>query len=124
MAAVNDLPPSRIGALSLELTGALGEVLLTRGYLEAVDERPVWRRVQLLRYACGEDLFARLVRLVVETSTGRRVITPRSGNDELYLEIWAEPRERLVVRLERGDVEVAALPSPFPDINVRLEVHG
>jgi hypothetical protein len=119
-----DIQPSELGALSLELVGTLGDVLVNRGYLELVDERPVWRRIQLLRYACGDEAFARLPRLVLETPSGKRRITPRSGTDELYLDILVEPRQRLVVRLERGDTDPAALPSPFPDVDVRFEVIG
>lgn len=119
-----DINPADLGALSLELVGKLGDVLVSRGFIELLDERPVWRRIQLLRYACGDEAFARLVRLIVETPSGVRKITPRSGNDELYLDVLIPPKERLRVRLERGDVDVAALPSPFPPIDVRFEVIG
>jgi hypothetical protein len=120
--ALIDVNPSQLGALSIELVGKLGDVL-SKGYLEQIDERPIWRRIQLLRYACNSS-YARLVRLVIETASGTRRITPRGPDDELYLDLLIPPRERLRVRLERGPVEPLGLPSPFPDTDVRFEVHG
>ena len=124
MSGLVDINPTDLGALSLELVGKLGDVLVSKGFLELMDERPVWRRIQLLRYACGDEAFARLVRLVIETPNGVRRITPKGGIDELYLDVLVPPRDRLKVRLERGDVDAGALPAPFPPIDVRFEVIG
>ena len=111
--------------VSLELYGSLSDVLLNRGYLEVYDERPVARRVQFVRYACGSPRLARLVRVELETPQGKRSFTPEDASECLNLIIDLGPSERLTARLIRGrNVDPAALESPFPDAFVALEVIG
>lgn len=111
--------------VSLELYGSLSEVLLKRGYLEVIDERPVARRVQFVRYACGSPRLARLVRVELETPQGKRSFTPADASECLNLSFDLAPSERLTARLIRGrNVDPLALEDPFPDAFVALEVIG
>lgn len=111
--------------LCLELYGSLAEVLLRRGYLEAYDERPVPRRVQFVRYACGDARLARLCRIELETDKGKRSFLPLDSSESLNLCFDVEAGERLTARLIRGrNVDPAALPEPFPDVFIALEVIG
>lgn len=121
-----ELDPEGLQALSLELTGKLGEVLAGSGSLSAQDQSHGWRRYQVLRYYCGSASFARLVKLqIVVGGTVRHTITPRGGDDELYLEGLVPDGQPLELRIVRAPgVEPAALPSPFPDVDVCLEIHG
>lgn len=111
--------------VSLEIYGSLADVLVRRGFLEAFDERPIPRRVQFVRYGCGEPALARLVRIELETSKGKRAFTPQDASDELNLIFDLAPGERLTARIIRGThVDPAALPEPFPEAFVSLEVIG
>lgn len=111
--------------LCLTLSGALSDVLLVRGYLEAINEDPQARRVQFVRYFCGDARLARLVRIELETSTGKRSWTPIEMAESLQLEFDLAPGERLTARLIRSEaVDTDALPEPFPSCFVRLEVIG
>ena len=111
--------------VSLELNGSLSEVLLTKGFLEVFDERPVARRVQFVRYACGSSRLARLVRIELETPQGKRSWTPEDASECLNLVIDLAPSERLTARLIRGrNVDPAALEDPFQDAYLALEVIG
>lgn len=111
--------------VSLELYGALSDVLIKKGYLEVFDERPVARRVQFVRYACGSPRLARLVRVELETPQGKRSFTPTDASEVLNLVFDLAPSERLTARLIRGrEVDPAALETPFPDAFLALEVIG
>lgn len=120
------LQPADLQPLSLALVGKLGEVLRGSGYLRKEAELGAYGRVQLIRYFCGSDAYARLVRIRIQVPGQQDwVITPRGSEDEIYLERWVPKGKRLVIGLERGvDVDARALPDPFPDIDVRLEVMG
>ena len=120
-----DLDPRALSPLNLELVGSLGEVLAGRGFIEATDTARGWRRLQVVRYFC-DSAYARLVRLILSTpSGGEHRWTPRSGNDELYLERLIPEGEPFTIRIERASgVAVAALPNPFPAVDVRFEAIG
>lgn len=121
-----DLDPRELNPLSLTLTGKLGEVLLGSGSLEAEDISRGWRRYQLLRYFCGSDAYARLVRLqLIVSDEVRQTITPKGASDELYLDGLVPEGAPLKIRIVRDPLtNPLALPNPFPDIDVRFEVFG
>lgn len=120
-----DIDPRALSPLSLELVGSLGEVLAGSGAIQAIDSARGWRRLQVVRYFC-DSAYARLVRLVLSTpSGGEHRWTPRSGNDELYLERLIPEGEPFTLRIERASgVDVQALPTPFPAVDVRFEALG
>ena len=121
-----DVDPGQLNPLYLELTGKVGDVLTDVGYVSTTDRTRGWRRHQLFRYFCGDDTWARLVRIQVLVSGQMRYqITPKSGADEIYLDGLIEEGASLEIRLVRGpQVAIGALPSPFPDVHLRLEVFG
>ncbi|MDP1832634.1 MAG: hypothetical protein Q8K67_11290 [Geothrix sp.] len=121
-----DIDPAELNPLSLALVGKLGDVLTGAGFIEAVDESRGWRRYQLLRYFCGSDAFARLVRLqIIVAGEVRQTITPKGAADELYLEGLVSPGQPLTLRIVRDPLTSAVvLPNPFPDVDVRFEVFG
>ena len=121
-----DVNPSQLNPLFLELTGKMGDLLTGRGYLSATDRTRGWRRHQLLRYFCGDDTWARLVRIRLLVSGELRYsITPKSGADEVYLDGLVPEGAAVEIQLARApEVELAGLPNPFPDVDVRLEVFG
>lgn len=126
MTRILDIDPRDLNPLSLALVGKLGEVLVGSGMIEAQDQSRGWRRYQLLRYSCGSLAYARLVRLqLIVAGEIRYTITPKGAEDELYLDGFVPPGEPLTVRIIRDPLtSVAALPAPFPDIDVRFEVFG
>lgn len=121
-----DLDPRELNPLSLALVGKLGTVLVGSGSIETEDKTRGWRRHQLLRYFCGSDAFARLVRLqILVADEIRYTITPKGASDELYLDGLVPEGAPLKLRLVRDPLtDPAALPNPFPDIDVRFEVFG
>ena len=120
------LQPADLQPLSMTLTGKLGTVLAGAGYLEREADLGAACRIQLIRYFCGSDAYARLVRIRISVPGQQDwLITPRNSEDEIYLERWVPKGKRVKVMLERGsDVSAAVLPNPFPDVDVRLEVMG
>lgn len=111
--------------LTLTMNASLREVLLDRGWVETHDERPVPRRVQFVRYACGSARLARLVRIELETPKGKRSWTPEDERETINLVFDLEPGERLTARLIRGTtVDPNALDDPFPEAFISLEVIG
>lgn len=118
-------PAPVFAPVSMELYGSLQDVLLTKGYLEVFDERPVPRRVQFVRFACGEPRLARLVRVEIETPQGKRSFTPSGASECLNLCFDVPPCQRITARLIRGrHVDPAALDDPFPSVFVALELLG
>ncbi len=118
--------PADLQPLSLALVGKLEGVLQGSGYLREEASLGAHCRIQLIRYFCGSDAYARLVRIRIQVPGQQDwVITPKGAEDEIYLERWVERGKRVTISLERGvDVQAAALPNPLPDIDVRLEVLG
>lgn len=121
-----DVDPKQLNPLFLEVTGKLADVLRGQGYLSAKDRTRGIRRHQLFRYFCGDDTFARLVRVEVLVSGQTRYkITPKSGADEVYLDGLIAEGDELEIRITRApQVVPAGLPDPLPDIDLRLEVFG
>lgn len=121
-----DVDPKTLNPLFLELTGKLAEVLTGSGYLSTTDRSRGWRRYQVIRYFCGDDTFARLVRIELIVSGELRYrITPASGTDTISLDGLIPEGAQLELRLTRApQVAIAALPSPLPDVDLRLEVFG
>ena len=121
-----DIDPAELNPLSLALVGKLGQVMTGAGFIEKTDETRGWRRYQLLRYFCGSEAWARLVRLqLIVAGEVRQTITPKGGEDELYLEGLVPPGAPLTIRIVRDPMtQVAALPNPFPDVDVRFEIFG
>lgn len=121
-----DLDPRELNPLSLALIGKLGDVLVGGGSIEAEDSSRGWRRHQLFRYFCGSDAYARLVRLQVMVADEiRYTITPSGASDELYLDGLVPEGAPIKLRIIRDPLtDPAALPTPFPDIDVRFEVFG
>ena len=121
-----DVDPKRLNPLSLAVVGKLGDILTGSGALELEDTTRGWRRHQVLRYFCGSDAYARLVRLqVLVANQIRYTITPAGATDELYLDGLVPEGAPLKLRIIRDPLtNPAALPSPFPDIDVRFEVFG
>lgn len=120
------LQPADLQPVSLVLLGKLGDVLLGSGRIQKEADQGAYSRVQLIRYFCGSDAYARLVRIRIQVPGQQDwVITPKGSEDEIYLERWVPKGKRLVISLERGvEVAAAALPNPFPEVDVRLEVFG
>jgi hypothetical protein len=121
-----DLDPQALNPLSLALVGKLGDILTGSGAIETEDKTRGWRRHQVLRYFCGSNAYARLVRLqVLVADQIRYTITPAGATDELYLEGLVPEGAPLKLRIIRDPMtNPAALPSPFPDVDVRFEVFG
>jgi hypothetical protein len=121
-----DLDHQALNPLSLALVGKLGDILTGSGAIELEDQTRGWRRHQVLRYFCGSDAYARLVRLQVFVAGQiRYTITPAGATDELYLEGLVPEGAPLKLRIIRDPMtNPAALPSPFPDVDVRFEVFG
>ena len=121
-----DLDPQVLNPLSLALVGKLGDILTGSGAIELEDQTRGWRRHQVLRYFCGSDAYARLVRLqVLVANQIRYTITPAGATDELYLDGLVPEGAPLKLRIIRDPLtNPAALPSPFPDIDIRFEVFG
>lgn len=121
-----DIDPRELNPLSLALVGKLGNVLTVAGLIETQDEARGWRRYQMLRYFCGSLAYARIVRLqILVAGEVRYTITPKGAEDELYLDGLIPPGAPLTLRIIRDPLtSVAALPVPFPDIDVRFEVFG
>lgn len=121
-----DIDPAELNPLSLALVGKMANVLTGAGFIEKADETRGWRRYQLLRYFCGSEAWARLVRLqLVVAGEVRQTITPKGAEDELYLDGLVPPGAPLTIRIVRDPMtQPAALPNPFPDVDVRFEVFG
>ena len=121
-----DVDPKRLNPLSLAVVGKLGDILTGSGALELEDTTRGWRRHQVLRYFCGSDAYARLVRLqVLVANQIRYTITPKASTDEIYLDGLIPEGAPLKLRIIRDPLtNPAALPSPFPDVDVRFEVFG
>ncbi len=121
-----DVDPKRLNPLSLAVVGKLGDILTGSGALELEDNTRGWRRHQVLRYFCGSDAYARLVRLqVLVANQIRYTITPKAATDEIYLDGLIPEGAPLKLRIIRDPLtDPTALPSPFPDIDVRFEVFG
>lgn len=121
-----DIDPAELNPLSLALVGKMANVLTGAGFIEKADETRGWRRYQLLRYFCGSEAWARLVRLqLVVAGEVRQTITPKGAEDELYLDGLVPPGSPLTIRIVRDPMtQPAALPNPFPDVDVRFEVFG
>lgn len=121
-----DLDPRELNPLSLALVGKLGDVLAGAGQIQAEDATRGWRRHQVIRYFCGSDAYARLVRLqIVVADEVRYNITPKGAQDELYIDGLIPEGAPLTLRIVRDPLtDPAALPLPFPDIDVRFEVFG
>ena len=120
------LKPTDQQPLCMALTGKLAAVLTGAGYLKQEADLGAACRIQLLRYFCGSDAYARLVRIRISVPEQQDwIITPRSAEDEIYLERWIPMGKRVTAQLERAiDASAASLPDPFPDVDVRLEVMG
>lgn len=118
--------PDYLAPVDLELYGSLEDVLINKGYLEVFDERPMNRRVQFVRFACGEPRLARLVRVEIETPAGKRSFTPAQASECLNLQFDVPANHRLTARLIRGrHVDATALDNPFPkNVFVALELLG
>ncbi|HZU53211.1 MAG TPA: hypothetical protein VFF77_04920 [Holophagaceae bacterium] len=121
-----DVDPKALNPLFLELTGKLVDVLTGQGYIVATDRTRGWRRHQLFRFFCGDDTFARLVRIeVVVSGETRYRITPKGGEDEIQLDGLIPEGAAFEIRLVRApQLVIAALPSPMPDVDLRLEAFG
>ncbi len=120
------LQPADLQPVSMVLLGKLADVLLGAGAIRKESDLGSYGRVQLIRYFCGSDAYARLVRIRIQVPGQQDwLITPKGSEDEIYLERWVPKGKRLVISLERGvEVAAAALPNPFPPVDVRLEVFG
>lgn len=120
------LQPDDQQPLSLVLVGKLKDVLVGSGYLQKEADLGAACRVQLIRYFCGSDPYARFLRIRISVPGQQDwLITPKGADDEIYLERWVPKGKRVTIRLERStDVSAATLPNPFPDLDVRLEVMG
>lgn len=120
------IQPTEQQPLSMALPGKLGAILTGAGSIQQEADLGAACRIQVIRYFCGSDAFARLVRIRI-TVPGQQdwIITPRGAEDEIYLERWVPKGKRVTIKLERAlDVSAAVLPDPFPDVDVRLEVLG
>ncbi|HJV39996.1 MAG TPA: hypothetical protein VJ549_00525 [Geothrix sp.] len=117
--------PEDYNPLSLVLVGRLSTVL-NYGQIEAVDESRGRRRYQLIRYFCGSEVYARIIRIqIVVSGEVRYTITPQGPKDELKLEGFAREGASIAVRVIRDpDTDPAVFPVPFPDADVRVEVFG
>lgn len=111
--------------LSLVLVGRLSEVL-ANGQLTATDTSRGARRHQVIRYFCGSQVYARVVRIqLVVNGDVRYTITPKGPVDELYLDGTVPEGAAIDVRLIRDpDTDPSLFPVPFPEADVRVEVFG
>ncbi|HEX9081462.1 MAG TPA: hypothetical protein VF768_04230 [Holophagaceae bacterium] len=121
-----DVDPRELNPLSLALVGKLGDILTVSGAIEVEDTTRGMRRHQLFRYYCGSDAYARMVRLqVLVADQIRYTITPKSANDEFYLDGLISEGDPFKLRISRDLMtDPAALPNPFPDVDVRFEAFG
>lgn len=111
--------------LSLSLAGRLSEVL-SKGQLTSTDTSRGTRRYQVIRYFCGSQVYARVVRIqLVVNSEVRYTITPKGPMDEIYLDGTVPEGASVDVRLVRDpDTDPSVFPVPFPEADVRVEVFG
>ncbi|WP_257303397.1 hypothetical protein [Geothrix campi] len=118
-------PDSELNPLSVSLVGRVATVM-SNGRIEARDESRGWRKYQLIRYFCGSDAYARIMRIQIEVAGEIRYnITPKGPVDELYIEGLVKEGAPLVVRVVRDpNTDPSVFPVPFPDADVRVEVFG